>query len=98
KRGEAIKCILNEFATDLIENTREQIKSSGVRTVDEIRRADRRLVGFSVATAEKNSALKRFLHERLYAHPVLVDERERSVESLVTTFGHYLENLRSLPK
>jgi dGTPase len=96
KRGEAIKCILNELATDLIENTRERVKNSAVQTVDDIRQAGRRLAGFSAAMAEQNAALKNFLQQRLYAHPSLVEERERSVESLVSLFGYYLENSGSL--
>ncbi|HEY4579540.1 MAG TPA: dNTP triphosphohydrolase, partial [Candidatus Acidoferrales bacterium] len=72
KFNEAIKRILDQLATDLIEHTREQIIASGAQSVEEIRQATARLAGFSPALAVLSASLKQFLLRRLYNHPVIV--------------------------
>src|SRR5207253_1802310 len=47
KFNEALKLVLDRLATDLIENTREQVLASGVASVEDVRRAPMRLAGFS---------------------------------------------------
>jgi dGTPase len=98
KFNETIKRILDRLATNLIENTRAQILSSGAQDVEEVRRVPRRLAGFSPEVAELNVSLKRFLHHRLYDHPAMVEERERSVEALAQLFHHYLSHPEALPE
>jgi dGTPase len=97
KFSEAIKCILDHLATDLIENTRAQVLASGARSVEEIRGAGRRLAGFSKAQAAVSASLKEFLLRRLYNHPAIVEERERSVEALEQLFRYYLDHPEAMP-
>src|ERR1700726_1207505 len=47
KFNEALKHVLDLLATDLIETTKQRVSSSGVSTVDDIRRAPKSLAGFS---------------------------------------------------
>ncbi|MGH9710890.1 MAG: dGTP triphosphohydrolase, partial [Candidatus Acidiferrales bacterium] len=47
KFNEALKCVLDIFATDLIDHTREEISRAGVASVDDIRRHPKRMAGFS---------------------------------------------------
>ncbi len=98
KFNEAVKRMLDRVATDLIENTRAQVAAAGARTVEEVRRAPRRLAGFSAKVAADNAALKGFLHTRLYNHPSIVIDRERSVEVLAQVFAYYLEHPETMPK
>jgi len=98
KFNEAIKRILDQLATDLIEHTRAQVLASGAQSVEEIRRAPARLAGFSPALAELSASLKQFLLRRLYQHPVIVEERERSVEALEQLFRHYLNHPETMPE
>jgi dGTPase len=95
---ETIKRILDRFATDLIEHTRARVAASGARSVEDIFTAPRRLAGFSPAMAGHNAALKEFLSQRLYDHPAIVEERERSVTALAELFQHYLEHPEAMPK
>jgi dGTPase len=94
---EALKRILDHFATDLIEHTRAQVAASGAQSAEEIFAASRRLAGLSPAMAAEHAALKKFLSERLYDHPAIVEERERSVAALSRLFAHYLEVPSDLP-
>ncbi len=97
KFNEALKRVLDGLATDLIENTREQIGSSGVADVEDVRRQPARLVGFSHAAARQNAQFKKFLYTRLYDHPAIAEDRERSVEALEQLFRYYLDHPESMP-
>ena len=68
KFNEALKRVLDRLATDLIENTRRQVKSSGAQTVEEIRVAPKRLASFSaeVARAEWQNEAVSFLTALLF--------------------------------
>jgi dGTPase len=98
KFNEAVKSMFDRLATDLIENTREVARASGVRSVEEVRRLPRRLAGFSPQVAKQNAALKKFLLERLYNQAAIVMDRERSVEALGQLFEFYLDHPEAMPK
>jgi len=98
KFNEALKRVLDRLATDLIEHSRVQIRASGVRSVEEVRRYPRRLVSFSPEVTRLNAALKKFLFRELYEKSVLVEERDRSVDALEQLFRFYLERPEAMPK
>jgi dGTPase len=97
KFNEALKLVLNILATDLIETTAERVASSGARSTEDIRRAPRRLAGFSEAAGRGNAQLKRFLFAHIYEHAAITLERDRSVQCLTELFGFYLETPGSMP-
>jgi dGTPase len=98
KFNEAAKNVLDHLATSLIENTRSVVSASGVQSLEDVRRQPRRLAGFTNALAIENAALKKFLLTRLYNHPAIVSDRERSVEALAQLFALYMERPESMPK
>ncbi len=98
KFNEALKRVLDRLATDLIESTREQIRASGVASVEEVRRQPGRLARFSPEAARLNAELKKFLYARLYDSPTIVEDRERSVQALDSLFRYYLDHPEAMPK
>jgi len=98
KFNEAAKRVLDYLATGLIGNTRSAVAASGVQSVEDVRRAPRRLAGFSPAMAAENAVLKKFLLARLYNNPAIVGDRERSVEALTQLFDFYIEHPAAMPK
>ena len=98
KIGEMIKRLLDHLATDLIEQTADHIAASSAQDTDDVRRLPRRLAGFSPRMAAINTELKRFLYRRLYDHPTIVEERDRSVNALERLFRHYLAHPESMPE
>jgi dGTPase len=98
KIGETIKRLLDYLATDLIEQTQERVSASGAKDTEDIRRLPKRLAGFSPEVAKNNSELKRFLYRRLYDHPTIVEERDRSVNALEQLFRYYLAHPESMPE
>jgi dGTPase len=98
KFNEALKRVLDRLATDLIENTRVELKASGAESVEEIRRLPKRLASFSPHMGEQNGRLKRFLFSRLYSHPGIADDRTRSIAALDELFRFFLEHPERLPE
>jgi dGTPase len=97
KFNEALKRVLDYLATDLIENTQEQVRTSRAETVEDIRKQPKRLAGFSAEAAKVAESLKRFLNARLYSNAAIADEREHSVEALDALFTLFLENPGRMP-
>jgi dGTPase len=95
---EALKRVLDALVTDLITATRRNIESSGVNSVDDVRRAPERLASLSVEGGAQSAGLKRFLHARFYSHPTLVRERDRSVVALEQVFRYYLAHPEAMPE
>jgi dGTPase len=97
KFNEAIKRILDWLATDLIEQTRARVLDSNASSLNDLRHAPEAFAGFGTKAAAASHSLKEFLHERLYDNPLIVDERDRSVDALESLFRHYLANPNLLP-
>ena len=98
KFNEALKRVLDRLATDLIENTCSQIKASGVKSVDDVRSAPKRLAGFSSEVAAEDAGLKSYLMARVYSTPPIAEDRTRSVAQLDSLFGFFLEHPERMPK
>src|SRR5467141_1452931 len=95
--NEALKGVLDALATDLIETTRRRVVASSASSVDGIRRAPKRLAGFSDAAAARNRELKRFLFANIYNHPAIAEDRDRSVKCLEELFIYYSGRRGSMP-
>lgn len=65
---EAIRRHISRMVTDLLEQTAENLKESGVQSVEDIRAHAAPIVSFSSAMQETNRALKAFLFEHMYRH------------------------------
>jgi len=97
KFNEALRHVLDKLATDLIANTERKAQDAGVESVDDIRRAPGRLAGFSDEARAQNALLKGFLFGRVYNHPLITEESERSIRYLEELFHHYLHQRRTMP-
>ncbi len=97
KFNEALKRVLDALATDLIETSQQRVLASGTSSVEGIRRAPKRLAGFSEAAAARNLELKRFLFSHIYNHPAITEDRDRSVKCLEELFIYYSGRHGSMP-
>jgi len=98
KFNEALKRVLDLLATDLIQHTRSQVEAIGAKTLEDVRKAAKRLASFSPEVAEQNARLKRFLFSRLYSQAAIVDDRNCSVASLDDLFQFFLKHPERMPK
>ena len=97
KFNASLKLVLDQLVTDLIDSTQQCVLVSGASTVDDIRRAPRRLAGFSDNFAERNAELKRFLFKHIYNHPAITEDRDRSIRCLEQLFLYYYDSPGSMP-
>jgi dGTPase len=97
KFNEALKHVLDLLATDLIETTGQRVRDSGATSVEGIRKAPKRLAGFSTEFAKRNAELKRFLFTNIYDRPAITEDRDRSVRCLEELFAYYLDSPGSMP-
>jgi len=67
--NEALKRILNAWATDLMEEMRRGVEAMGASTLAEIRQAPRRLAALSPRMEAARAAVKEFLFANLYNSP-----------------------------
>jgi dGTPase len=95
--NEALKRVLDALATNLIEATQQRVRASAASSVEDLRRAPKRLAGFSDAAAAQNRELKRFLFAHIYNHPAIAEDRDRSVKCLEELFIYYLSRDGSMP-
>jgi dGTPase len=95
--NEALKSVLDDLATDLIDSTRARLEKQGVRGLQDVRAAPSRLVGFSKAKAAQNRSLKAFLQHSLYEHPS-VDRERKGIALLVDgLFDYFMKEPGRLP-
>ena len=90
---EVLRRLIDLLVSGLIEGTRQAVMDSGVQTVEEVRRHPVRLAGLAAAAQDTGGGLKRFLTERVYTAPLLVQERARAT----ATIGRLFEFLYSHP-
>ena len=94
---ETVRAMINELVTDLLDETSRRIRESGVRSVDDVRKAPA-LVAFSPAMRRQSSQLKRFLFRELYRHERVtrvMDDAKRVVREL---FEAYRADPSALPQ
>lgn len=97
KFNEALRHVLDLLASDLISNTRQQVRDAGVESVEDVRRAPARLARFSEAARLRNAQLKKFLFANIYNHPLITEDCDRSIRSLEELFAFYLQNVGTMP-
>jgi dGTPase len=97
KFNDALKDVLDQLVTDLVETTATRVDEAGVTTVDDVRRYSKRIAGFSPELAQRNAELKRFLFTNIYDRPIITEDRDRSVRCLAELFEYYLDMPKSMP-
>jgi len=94
----SLRRVIDRLVSDLIATTRGRIQASGIETLEDVRSADRPLVGLSDELAAANRQLKRFLNQRLYRHPRIEKTRDTYRQILTDLFTAYRENPALLPE
>src|SRR5579859_4209646 len=95
--NEALKRVLDLLATDLITETTRLIEKHGIQSVEDIRKSPQRLARFSPSAAAANASLKKFLFAHIYEHPLITEDRDRSIQRLEELFLFYLNENGSMP-
>jgi len=89
--------MIDELVTALIDATSRNVETAGVRSVDDVRRAEMPMVALPTETAERNLVLKRYLRENLYRHQRIESMKDKARRILFGLFERYGDNPRLLP-
>jgi dGTPase len=94
---ETLKRVLDALVTDLMEETRRQVAAVGATTLDEIRRAPRRLASLSPEMEAYRAAAKKFLYANLYESPGMEEEHAKAAEIIGELFSAIIADPGLLP-
>ena len=86
-----IRCIIDRQVEDVITSSADLIATSGVRTVDDVRKQKKPLIRYSAHRVQANRKLRKFLYENLYYHPRVADVNQRACAMLKNVFKAYLQ-------
>ena len=95
---EVIRRMINEVINDLIDTTRQRLRETNPRTIEEVRAAHAPLVGFSDRIAAEHRELKLFLRENLYRHYRVVRMTTKARRVVRELFESFQADLRLLPE
>ena len=91
--AQTVRALIHHLVTDLGEVSAARLAASGLASVEEVRSAEDRLVGYSDALEGAKRELKDFLSENLYHHPRVLEMSDRGARIL----GDLFETLRADP-
>lgn len=95
---QTVKSIINMQCTDLIEQTRKNIKQFKIKSFTDVKNCENNVVGFSEGMEKKNRELKDFLFKNLYRNYKVVRMEEKAQRFIRHLFRIYLSRFDSLPK
>ncbi len=94
--NETVRRMINTLILDLVQTTVEGLNASGVKSLEEVRKAAP-LVSFSAGVAEENLALKQFLRNHLYRHYKVARMTKKAERIITALFEAFLAEPRLLP-
>ena len=94
---ELVRDLIGRMVNDVLVETRRRVAEAGVDSVEAVRGAGRPLAGFSAAMAAEESALKAFLHARMYDAPSVQAIRVEAQRLLAALFKAYRADPALLP-
>jgi dGTPase len=93
---ESVRRMLSAQVYDIIEATRCALQDANPQSAEDVRVAGP-LVCYGQQTLEEGKLLKRFLREKLYRHPQVVDTTERAKTVICDLFDAYLREPSQMP-
>jgi dGTPase len=93
----ALRGVIDALVSDLVGTTRSELTARNLRSVDDVRAQERWLAALSPPVAAENRALKRYLHEKLYRHPRILETKRHLAEVLKDLFSAYAAQPAEMP-
>lgn len=95
--AQTIKFIIDMEATDLIEHSTSMIKKHGIKSVDDVRNANVRILSFSPVLERQKIELQKFLKEQVYHNFRVVRMADKAKRFLKELFREFTSNPKQLP-
>jgi dGTPase len=97
KFNEALKCVFNRLAGDLITNTQARLKRAAIETLADVRLHPERMAAFSPKVEAERKQIKDFLYENLYYSASLAGEKNDAERIVTELFSFWMKNPSALP-
>ena len=94
---QVVRFMINHVVLDLVETSRRQIAEAGVQTIDDVRAAGCRLIGFSEPLAAELRQWEDFLMETVYKNWRVMRMTTKAKRIVKGLFDAYLEDTHQLP-
>ncbi len=94
---ETVRRMVNEVIVDVIESSAGRIAVAAPAGIEDVRAADRPLIGLSADMRQQHLALKQFLRERVYQHSRVLRMTNKARRVVTTLFQAFMENIDLLP-
>ncbi len=94
---EIIRRMINTVVTDLIDQTRANVKEFAPQSIDDVRRAGKPLASMSDEIYAQHVGLKRFLNKHLYRHEQKLAMTEKVQAILKDLFQIYMMDIDKMP-
>ncbi|HUG53456.1 MAG TPA: deoxyguanosinetriphosphate triphosphohydrolase [Vicinamibacteria bacterium] len=96
-RHQVVRRIISRCTRDLVSATLKSLRDAGVGSVEDVRKAGRRLVGYSPEMARRVKELKDFLFTNMYRHYRVVRMGDKAGRILRDLFQSYTGEPLQLP-
>jgi len=97
KFNETLKRMLNRWAGDLIDNTKEQIRHASIRSLEDVRSCPHRFVTLSPPVEQERREAKDFLYRNLYFSATLDPEKNDAERVIGELFRFWMATPENLP-
>jgi dGTPase len=94
---EATLLMKEAMIIDVIASTKDNIKSSGIKTCEDIRFINQALVTFSDSMEEYHQSIKKILYNKVYKHHSINRATNKARRMLKDLFYLYMDDLTCLP-
>ena len=94
--NETVRLIINLLVTDLINNTKKNIKNESISCVSDVKNFNALIVSFSDDIKKLSMELKRFLYTNLYQHPDVVKMTNQADLIIKNLFAAYTSDIKLL--
>ena len=95
---ETVRRLIGTFVRDVAEEVRMRVALSKVDTPEAVRLLDHPLVAFSDRIAGPERAIKKFLFERMYRHPSVMDARAKAGKVARDLFAAFFADRDLMPE
>ena len=94
---ETVRLIINLLVTDLINNSKKNIKDLNIKTANDVRDSNNLVINFSDNVKNLNINLKKFLYKNLYKHPDVLEMTNQANHIIKNLFDAYTADVKLLP-
>jgi len=96
--NEMLRRLITVLVDDVAAETGRNLTRLKPRSVEDVRRAGRAIVGFSARLAEAERSLKSFLNARMYRHERIERIMHEAAGIVTALFTRYMADARALPE